>query len=102
MIDRWRRKKIAVWGRRRGRPFNRVGFPWIVLRFLTFEDAVENIKQKDELNESKCKGAHGDENVHPLKLLQKFILHRVVDPAHVAAHAENMHREKRAVERDKG
>ena len=52
--------------------------------------------------QAQKKGADRDKNIHRLKVLQMRVLRWVINTAHHAADTENVHREKRAVKRDKG
>jgi hypothetical protein len=50
-VDCWKLCKIAMWRRRRYRPFQSVSFPWIKGCFLSFEHAVKEIINKNKLEQ---------------------------------------------------
>src|SRR5436309_12866347 len=95
-------REVAVRRRRRGLPLERVRVPRVLLRPLAREHAPEEVDDEDQLARAEDERAVGDERVHRLERLQEVVLRRVVDAAHVAADAEDVHREEGPVEADEG
>src|ERR1051325_9034212 len=74
--------------------------PWIDLRRLTGEQTPEEVDHEWNLRQTEGEGAHRDEHVDRLQVVQEGVLHRVVDAPHVPADAEDVHRKEGAVEGD--
>ena len=49
---------------------------------------------------AKDEGGDGDEFIQRLLRLQKVVLGRIIDTAHLAADAQNVHREKHGIDTD--
>src|SRR5262249_3820785 len=97
-----RAREVTVRRRRGGLPLERVRVPRVLLCPLAREHAPEEVDDENQLARAEDERAVGDERVHRLERLQEVVLRRVVDAAHVAADAEDVHREEGPVEADEG
>src|SRR5205085_9850784 len=61
------------------------------------EDTDEKVQDKDQLSRAQYKGGDGDKDINRLLGLQEDVLRRIVNPAHLAANADNVHGEKHAI-----
>src|SRR5688572_25163822 len=97
-IDLWNLAgPIAVGGRRRRRPLQAGGAPWVHVRLLALEGAPEEVDEENHLRRAQDERADGDELVERSGVLQELVLVGIVDTAQVARDAYVMHGEKRAV-----
>src|SRR5262249_24169874 len=66
--------KVAVAGRRRGHPFERVGLPRVPRRLGSLEHAVEEVEGEDQLPGPQQERADADELVHALEVADELVL----------------------------
>src|ERR1700719_283410 len=74
--------------------------PRILGSLLALVIAVDYVREEQELRGAEHERADRNKFVDRNHRLQKIVLLRIVDPAHVPSHPEDVHREERAVERD--
>src|SRR3989338_5870823 len=90
-------------GRRGGSdPIERIRLPGISFRFLSAKKAPEEIHYEGDLGEAEKESGNGDKDIDRLQRVNKIVLCRIIDPAHVAAYSEDVHREKGGVEENVG
>ncbi len=89
--------------RRRGRrPLEGRGVPRIDGRAAARHDAPHEVDGKDDLREPQRDGAHGDDDVPVLLVLEELVLQRIVDPPHLPPHPDDVHGEEGEIEEDEG
>ena len=67
---------------------------------LSRENAEKEIEQENQLSRTENKGRNGDEDIDRLLRHQEHILRWIVNTPHLAANADNMHREEDRVNTD--
>src|SRR5438128_12686317 len=58
--------EVAMWRRRRCRPFQRIAVPGIPPRYLTSKQTVEEIENENQLHQPENQRAHADKHVERL------------------------------------
>src|ERR1043166_5946684 len=94
--------EVSMRRRGPGAPLEGVRLPGITIRPLAGEQAPEKVYQEKNLRCSENERADRDENIPVLKRQQKLVLGRIVNPPHMAADTEKMHREKSSVKENIG
>src|SRR4051794_28396248 len=90
--------KITMARGTRRKPLEAIRMPGIPFHSaLTTENTNEEVEQEDQLSSSQNKGRNADKHIQGLLRLKKDVLGRIVNTAHLAANAENVHREEHAV-----
>src|SRR5438552_293602 len=83
-------------------PLERVCMPWIVFGHAAArKDAHEEIEDEDQLGCAENESGNGDEDIQRLLRLQERVLSRIIQPAHLSADAENVHREEDTIDAHK-
>src|SRR6185503_12843834 len=92
-----RGRPVAVRRRVRQRPLEAVVVPRIHRRHFPLLQAPQEVEREQELHGEQREGAVGNEHVEKLLWLQEIVDRGIIDPAHLAPHADDVHGEERHV-----
>src|SRR2546426_239799 len=94
--------KVTMSGWDRGHPLQTIRVPRIPLHDpLPRENTDEKVQDKYQLSSAEDKREGADEYINRLLRLQEDVLRWVINPAHLAADADDVHREEHTVGTDK-
>src|SRR5262245_44823834 len=90
--------EVPMWRWGSCNPLQSIRLPGIALGFLAGEKTPKEIDQEENLRSAENQSAHRNKDIPMLHRLDKLLLHRVINPPHMTANTQKVHREKGAVE----
>src|SRR5215831_9469760 len=95
--------EIPVSRRTRRRPFQCCRMPRIAFqRPFARKNTEQEVKQENQLRCTQHESGDRYEHIHRLLLLQEHVLSWIIDPSHLPADSDDMHRKEHAIGADEG